>query len=405
MQSEFFNIQHRDVSSRARSGILSLRHGDVNTPVFMPVGTNGAVKAIEHEDLEKMGIDIILGNTYHLYLRPGLDVIRSYGGLHSFTTWNRNILTDSGGYQVFSLAPFRKVHDDGVRFRSHIDGSLHDLSPEKVIDIQITLGSDVMMPLDVCTPPGIEYAEAVHALELTSSWARMSKKRWQRSGVEADMTIGNSSETGSSVTESMSNDGRNPKGALFGIVQGNFFNDLRVRSADELRELNFPGYAIGGLSVGEEFGLFSELLYHTVPFLPEDKPRYLMGIGTPEYILTAIENGIDMFDCVFPTRIARNGTVFTRKGTIALKRKEYIELDQPIDNTCTCPVCQRYSCGYIRHLFKAKEILGPMLTTRHNVHFLHEFVRDTREAIQNGSFTLFKEAFLADYAGKHQTEE
>jgi len=395
MQTGFFQIQHIDTESQARTGILTLQHGDVQTPVFMPVGTNGAVKAMVHEDLELMGINLILGNTYHLYLRPGLDVIRSYGGLHEFTTWNRNILTDSGGYQVFSLAPFRKVHDSGVRFRSHIDGSLHDLSPEMVVDIQTAFGSDILMPLDVCTPPGIEYAEAVHALELTTTWATMSRKRWGWGG-----TSWGSHDTGTSVsTEERRN------GALFGIVQGNFFKDLRTRSAKELRELDLPGYAIGGLSVGEEFGFFSDLLHHTAPLLPGNKPRYLMGIGTPEYILTAVENGIDMFDCVFPTRIARNGTVFTRHGTIALKREEYKDLERPIDSNCSCPVCARYSCGYIRHLFKAREILGPILTTRHNIYFLHNFVQETRNAITNGTFTSFKKNFLTNYAGKHQVEE
>ena len=290
-----FKTEHQDSKTRARLGSLHLPHGTVQTPVYMPVGTNATVKAIHHETLERTGYNLILGNTYHLYLRPGIDVIRHFGGLHAFSGWSGNILTDSGGYQVFSLAPFRKIKPDGIRFRSHIDGSYHQLSPEDVVDLQVGFGSDVAMCLDVCTPPDISHKDAIEALELTTEWARRSKAR----RAEADETY---------------------HGLLFGITQGNFYKDLRKRSAEEILELDLPGVAVGGLSVGEEFPVFEDTLAYSAEFLPSDKPRYLMGIGTPDYILSAVENGIDMFDCVFATRTARTGTVFTPDGSIALKK-------------------------------------------------------------------------------------
>lgn len=370
------DVHHRD--GEARTGILKLNHGDVPTPAFMPVGTNATVKAVSHSELKDLGFNLILGNTYHLYLRPGMEVMETYGGLHEFSTWDGNILTDSGGYQVFSLAPFRKIKPEGVRFRSHIDGSYHFLTPEDVVDVQMTLGSDIMMVLDVCTAPDISYKKALSALITTTDWARRSFDRW---------------------TERRESLGK-PSGALFGIIQGNFYKELRTRSAEELLEIDFPGYAIGGLSVGESFDQFEEFTAYTAEFMPEDKPRYLMGIGTPDFILAAVENGIDIFDCVFPTRIARNGAVFTKDGIIALK-KERFRLDRrPIDEGCGCPTCRRYDRGYLRHLFKVGEINGPMLASVHNLFFLKAFMDDVRNSIEEGRFSSFKKDFMARYNKK-----
>ncbi len=376
-----FTVVERDPSCRARTGILDLPHGAVRTPQFMPVGTNGTVKAIAHADLEDMGIGLILANTYHLYLRPGVEVIRAAGGLHRFMSWTRNVLTDSGGYQVFSLAPFRKIEPEGVEFRSHIDGARHFLTPEDVVDIQNALGSDVLMTLDVCTPPGIDRDRAIDALRTTSEWARRSKAR-------------------------MSEERSSASGSLFGIVQGNFFKDLRRRSAEEIASLDFPGIAIGGLSVGESFAQFEELLEYTSGFLPPDRPRYLMGVGTPDYLFAAVENGVDLFDCVFPTRIARNGAAFTRRGLVSLKKEARRLEFEPLERSCRCPTCLRYSRAYLRHLYKAKEILAPMLATRHNLHFLNELAREIRLSIQEGRFASFKRQFLSEYsAGEEDGNE
>jgi len=368
-----FQKTHASSETKARTGILSLPHGDVRTPVFMPVGTAGSVKAILHSELEQMGIRLILGNTYHLYLRPGMDVIGSFGGLHRFSSWNHNILTDSGGFQIFSLAPFRKIRMEGVSFRSHIDGSSHNLTPEDIVSIQRTIGSDILMPLDVCTPPGTEYRKALEASEITTNWARRSREPWRTTHGEG-------------------------RGVLFGIAQGNFFKELRERSMEEILSLDLPGIAIGGLSVGEPTGMFEEFLAHSAAMLPEDKPRYLMGIGTPEYILMAVENGIDLFDCVLPTRIARNGAVFTRDGLIAMKRERFKSDHEPIDPGCSCHACRNYSRAYLRHLFKANEILGPMLATIHNLYFLHDFVNRIRKSIEEDRFTGFRDDFLRRYS-------
>ena len=339
-----FTITDKDGSTAARNGILELPHGSLETPVFMPVGTNAAVKGLHHESLDRTGFKLILANTYHLYLRPGMDLIDEFGGIHKFSNWKHNILTDSGGFQVFSLAPFRKIKEDGVYFRSHIDGSYHTLTPEKVVQLQKAFMSDIMMQLDVCTPPEITYRKALEALELTTRWAKRSKDEWlkEKPGYE---------------------------GVLFPIVQGNFYKDLRKRSAEEIVELDLPGTAIGGLSVGEEYSAFQDFLSFTAELLPVEKPRYLMGIGTPEYILDAVENGIDLFDCVLPTRIARNGTVFTSEGTISLKKAIHTSSHEPIEEGCGCHACQNYSRAYLRHLFKAGEMLGPMLASEHNLYF------------------------------------
>jgi queuine tRNA-ribosyltransferase len=368
-----FTILHEDGETRARCGVLKLAHGEVSTPVFMPVGTNAAVKAAPHEELEGLGFNLILANTYHVYLRPGLDVIRNFGGLRAFSSWKANILTDSGGFQVFSLAPFRKIREEGVSFRSHIDGSLHLFTPESVIEAQGIFGSDILMPLDVCTPPGITYKEALSALTLTTAWAAKSKAAWNKLKTE---------------------DSAKDRGELFGIVQGNFFPELRKRSAEEILELDLPGIAIGGLSVGESRETFFELLALTAALLPRDKPRYVMGIGTPEYILAAVENGIDMFDCVFPTRIARHGTAFSEKGRVVLKTQETAFSGEPIDANCSCPVCKRYSRGYLRHLFRAGEILGPVLVTHHNLHFMKKFMEKVSDSIKNHTFLRLKRDFL-----------
>jgi len=367
-----FTVQSRDSDSKARTGLLDLPHGPVQTPVFMPVGTNGTVKAITNEQLEDMGVNLILGNTYHLFLRPGLEVLQRSGGLHSFMSWQHNILTDSGGFQIFSLAPFRKVEEQGVSFRSHIDGSRFQLTPEDVVDIQRVLGSDVLMPLDICTPPGIGETEALKAVNLSTRWAGRSAERW----LQSDPPV---------------------PGQLFGIIQGNFYANLRRRSAQQLLELDLPGYAIGGLSVGESFDVFREILAVSAELIPERYPRYLMGIGTPEYILEAVEQGIDMFDCVFPTRTARNAQAFTTRGPLSLKT-EACKLDQqPIDPDCSCSTCRRYSRAYLRHLFKTKEILAAMLTTQHNLSFLQSLVMAIRRSIGAGEFRPFKERFLERY--------
>jgi queuine tRNA-ribosyltransferase len=371
----FFTIHCGDPRSHARTGVLSLPHGQVTTPVFMPVGTNGTVKALTVDDLGEIGFEILLSNTYHLYLRPGMEVMAAAGGLRNFMRWDRNILTDSGGFQVFSLAPFRKIQDEGVRFRSHIDGSYHNLTPEDVVSLQAVLGSDIQMQLDVCAPWGISYKEALDALRITGLWLDRARKAWER---ERD---------------------RGYEGKLFGIVQGNFFKDLREEGAAKAIRSDTPGIAIGGLSVGEEEPVFMEYLAYTAALLPREKPRYVMGIGTPEYILAAIEQGIDMFDCVFPTRTGRNGHVFTRRGPLSLKKAENRLDFLPIDETCGCKVCRKYSRAYLRHLFKTREILCSMLASYHNLYFLHRLVKDAREAIEGGRFMSFKKSFLEGYTG------
>lgn len=370
-----FKKTSKDLQTHARTGILNLPHGAVKTPAFMPVGTNGTIKAIHHETVESMGYNLILGNTYHLYLRPGIEIIKHYGDLHKFSSWNHNILTDSGGFQIFSLAPFRKIKREGVRFRSHIDGSYHNLTPEKVVSIQEIFGSDIQMVLDVCTPANITYRKALEALEITTHWAKRAKTQWLKTS-----------------------DSYN--GLLFGITQGNFYKDLRKRSSEEIIDLDLPGIAIGGLSVGETFSEFVDFLSYTSEFLPDDKPRYLMGIGTPDYILEAVENGIDLFDCVYATRIARNGTVFTKSGTISLKKAIYSSDTAPIQKECTCRACTQYSRGYMRHLFKTNEILGPMLATEHNLQFLKDFISEIRKSIYNNTFKDFKKKFLKEYNSK-----
>ncbi|WP_304222764.1 tRNA guanosine(34) transglycosylase Tgt [Gracilinema caldarium] len=374
MDNSIFTLLHQDSSSKARTGIMQLPHGSVETPVFMPVGTNGTVKAITVNDLHEIGFQIILSNTYHLYLRPGTDVIGAAGGLHHFMNWDKNILTDSGGFQVFSLAPFRKITEAGAKFRSHIDGSYHLLSPERVVEIQSILGSDIQMQLDVCTSWGTEYKEAEKALKITDNWLKRAKMTWT----------------------SIINEGVY-QGKLFAIVQGNFYKDLRERSAESVIAANTPGIAIGGLSVGEPFDVFAEYLAFTTALLPQNKPRYVMGIGTPEFILEAIGEGIDMFDCVFPTRTARNGLLFTKNGPITIKKEKYEYDFNPIDPECTCKVCRNYSRSYMRHLYRTGEILSSILASYHNLYFLHDLVKKARQAINEDRYDQFKKEFLSSY--------
>ena len=368
--AEIFNILHKNKNSKARTGVLSLPHGTVQTPVFMPVGTNATVKAITKDDLEEIGFEIILANTYHLYLRPGPDLIKEAGGLHGFSKWNRNFLTDSGGFQVFSLSKLRKISDQGARFQSNIDGSYHMFTPENVVETQAKFNSDIQMQLDVCSGWGVDRKEAVEALRITSDWLLRAKKAWEEE------------------------QGKGYKGILFPIVQGNFFEDLRKQSAEFVASLDFPGIAIGGLSVGEPKEEYSKFLSYTVSCLPEDKPKYVMGIGTPDYILDAIANGIDMFDCVLPTRNARNGSYFTHDGMLSIKQERFIHDFGPIDKECNCKVCKNYSRSYLRHIFKSQEILSSMLASYHNLYFLHNLIKEAREAINNDRFDEYREVFL-----------
>ncbi|MDR1469119.1 MAG: tRNA guanosine(34) transglycosylase Tgt [Spirochaetaceae bacterium] len=368
-----FAIQHRDAETKARTGVMVLPHGSVATPVFMPVGTNGTVKALTKDDLREIGFEIILANTYHLYLRPGMDIMQKAGSLHDFAVWDKNILTDSGGFQVFSLAPFRKITEDGYRFRSHIDGSLHLLTPEKVVAIQRTFNSDIQMQLDVCTPFGIPHKKALSALIVNEAWLERANDAWKKATDEGYA------------------------GNLFAIMQGNFYKDLREKSVGQVIHADTPGIAIGGLSVGEPLDVYNEFLAFSTDLLPPEKPRYVMGIGTPEYILGAIEQGIDMFDCVFPTRGGRNGYVFAKDGHYAIKQRAHEDDFGPLDPACSCKVCRMYSRAYIRHLWKAKEILCSMLLSYHNLYFLHNMVKEARAAIENDAFSAFKAAFLKRY--------
>ena len=373
---EIFEIKNKSTDCKARTGVLHLPHGDVQTPVFMPVGTNATVKAMPKDFLEEIEFEIILANTYHLFLRPGPDLVKEAGGLHGFSQWKKNFLTDSGGFQVFSLSKLRKISEEGVRFQSHIDGSYHMFTPENVVQTQTKLNSDIQMQLDVCSGYGVSRKEAEKALKITSDWLLRAKKEWE-----------NQRELGY-------------KGILFPIVQGNFFEDLRQQSAEFVSSLNMPGIAIGGLSVGEPAEEFKKYLNHTVQFLPESKPKYVMGIGTPEYILDAIENGIDMFDCVLPTRNARNGSYFTHDGMLSIKQERHTHDFGPIDKDCNCKVCRTYSRSYLRHLFKEQEILSSILASYHNLYFLNNMILEIRDAINNNRFAEYKKMFLERFNHK-----
>ncbi len=369
-------VTKKDKDSEARLGVLSLPHGDVQTPAFMPVGTNGTVKGIYHDTIRKIGYNLILANTYHLYLRPGTEVLEDYGSLHEFAAWDGNILTDSGGFQVFSLSGLRKIKESGVTFQSHIDGSKHVFTPEKVVDIQRIIGSDIAMVLDVCTPPGIEHRNAEEAWRVTKLWAERSIQERNRLGERF-------------------------RGNLFGIVQGNFYEDLRKESALAISDMDFPGVAIGGLSVGEEKNVFEDMLGYTAAYVTKEKPRYVMGIGSPDYILIAVENGIDLFDCVLATRMARNGGLFTDDGVIALKKAKYKFDHGPIQEGCNCTLCREYSRGYMHHLIKCNEMLGGMLATEHNLQYLYDLMKRIRTAIAEDRFTAFKRDYMRRFYGSN----
>lgn len=359
------------IDANARSGTIETGHGTIQTPAFMPVGTQGTVKAMSSNELQEIGADIILSNTYHLYLRPGHEIIHQLGGLHKFMNWNGPILTDSGGFQVFSLSSLRKIREEGVEFRSHIDGSLHLLGPEKAMEIQAMLGSDIAMAFDECTPYPADYEYAVKSLKLTTKWAQRCK----------DWT---------------SNNHRQAAGqALFGIIQGGMYKELRKESLEELAAIGFDGYAAGGLSVGETKAEMYEIIEFIAPLMPADRPRYLMGVGDLMDMLVAVENGFDMFDCVMPTRNARNGTLFTSEGRLSIKRTEFKAAPGPLDPDCGCYTCRNYSRAYLRHLFLAKEILAMRLNTIHNLYFYIDFMRKMREAICAGVFKEFKRKWEA----------
>ncbi len=358
--------------NKARAGYFETAHGVVQTPIFMPVGTQGTVKAVNQAQLvDDIKAQIILGNTYHLYLRPGTDILEEAGGLHKFMNWQKPILTDSGGFQVFSLSELRKLKKDGVEFRSHLDGSKHFFTPEKVIGIERSIGSDIMMVLDECTPYPCDYAYAKISKELTSAWAVSNKEAFE------------------STTPLYGHEQ-----FLFGIIQGSVYKDLREASAADLTKLNFDGYAIGGLAVGEPMETMYELVNFTTDLMPENKPRYLMGVGRPENILEGIERGIDMFDCVMPTRNARNSYLFTSTGILSMRNNKYKNEFSPVDEACDCYTCKNFTRAYLRHLFIAKEVLALELASIHNLHFYLNLVTEARKNILNGTFNSWKEEIL-----------
>lgn len=355
--------------SGARLGRLHTPHGIIETPIFMPVGTQATVKSMTPEELKEIGSQIILSNTYHLYMRPGHELIKRAGGLHKFMNWDKPILTDSGGFQVFSLGPLRKIKEEGVEFRSHLDGSKHFLTPEKAMEIQNALGSDIMMAFDECAPYPADREYVKNSLERTTRWLKRCKDAHNNTD----------------------------KQALFGIIQGGMYKDLREQSAKEITSIDLPGYAVGGLSVGEPKPLMYDVLEHTTPFMPKDKPRYLMGVGSPDDLVEGVIRGIDMFDCVLPTRIARNGTAMTSQGKVVVRNATYAEDFTPLDPECDCYACKNYSRAYIRHLIKANEILGARLITTHNLHFLLNLMKQIRQAIMEDRLLDFRNEFFVKY--------
>ncbi len=371
-----FRFEHSAADGRARTGVIRTPRGDIRTPAFMPVGTAGTVKAMLPQSVRDTGADIILGNTYHLMLRPGAERVARLGGLHKFTGWERPILTDSGGFQVMSLSKLRKLSEDGVKFRSHIDGSEHFLSPERAMEIQRLLGSDVQMVLDECPPFAAGRAEIEKSLDLSMRWARRSKAAF----------------------------GEQPGHACFGIVQGGVFADLRRRSAQELQAIGFDGYAVGGLAVGEPQDAMFEVLDGAVAELPAAMPRYLMGVGKPDDIVGAVLRGIDMFDCVLPTRSGRNGQAFTRFGTVNLRNARHADDDSPLDATCRCPACSQFSRAYLHHVVKAGEIIASMLLTWHNLAYFQELMAGLRAAIAAGETARFAAGVAAAYAREPKNE-
>ena len=364
-----YELLHVDKNTGARRGVIHTPHGDIQTPVFMPVGTQATVKSMTPEELKEVNAQIILSNTYHLFLRPGHKLIEEAGGLHKFMHWDRPILTDSGGFQVFSLGKLRTITEEGVEFQSHLDGSMKFMDPEKSIEVQNSLGSDIMMCFDECCPYPSSYEYTKKSMERTTRWAKRC--------LDAN---------------------KNPeKQGLFGIIQGGFYEDLREQSAKDLIEMDFPGYAIGGISVGEPKEDFLKILYHTAPLMPENKPRYLMGVGTPDYLIEAVLAGIDMCDCVLPTRIARHGTALTSKGKIVVRNATYEKDFGPLDDECDCYACKNYTRAYIRHLIKTNEILGIRLLSIHNIKFLTNLMDKVRIEIENDNLNNFRDEFYRKY--------
>jgi queuine tRNA-ribosyltransferase len=371
-----FKLLAQDRHSKGRRGLLTTAHGVIETPAFMPVGTQGTVKAATPRELRELNAQIILGNTYHLFVRPGLEVIKHFGGLHKFMNWDGPILTDSGGYQIFSLAKLRKITEEGVDFQNHVDGTPAFISPEIAMEIQATLGSDIAMVLDECAPYPCERDYATRSVEMTMRWAKRCKENVQRRTPNAESQI---------------------QQLVFGIAQGATFDDLRRESTQAIVDIDFDGYAIGGVSVGEPEEDMMRAVESSEAFLPKDKPRYAMGLGTAPQMLEMIARGIDMFDCVLPTRLARYGTAFTSTGTLNLKNAEFAMDKKPIEQNCVCYACREFSRGYIRHLIKAEEILGLRLITLHNLHFYLDLMRQAREKIDNGSFDEFRKCFVSNY--------
>ena len=364
-----YELIKEDKHTGARLGKIHTSHGVINTPIFMPVGTQATVKSMTSEDLEEMDANIILGNTYHLYLRPGQEIMEKAGGLHKFMHWDRPILTDSGGFQVFSLNDLRKITEAGVEFCSHLDGSRHFMSPEKSIDMQNTIGADIIMCFDECAPADADYEYTKKSMEMTTRWAKRCKDAHRRPDDQA----------------------------LFGIVQGGMYEDLRAESVRGLTEIDFPGYSIGGLSVGESKDTMYRILDATVPLLPKDKPRYLMGVGSVDALLEGVIRGVDMFDCVLQTRIARNGTAMTSQGKVVVRNATYKEDFTPLDPECDCFVCRNYTRAYLRHLVKCNEILGARLLTYHNLYFTLKLMEKVRNAIMEDNLLAFKESFFQKY--------
>lgn len=364
-----YELLHECKQTRARRGVVHTPHGDIQTPVFMPVGTQGTVKSMTPEELKEVNAQIILSNTYHLFLRPGKEIMEEAGGLHKFMHWDRPILTDSGGFQVFSLGKLRTITEEGVTFQSHLDGSKKFLSPEKSIEMQNAIGSDIMMAFDECCPYPSTYEYTKKSMERTTRWAERCKNANQRPEVQS----------------------------IFGIIQGGFYKDLRKQSAEELIKLDFPGYAIGGISVGEPKKEFIDILKYTAPLMPKDKPRYLMGVGTPDYLIEAAIAGIDMCDCVLPTRIARHGTALTSRGKVVVRNGTYERDFSPLDPECDCYACRNYTRAYIRHLIKANEILGIRLLSIHNIKFLTNLMDKVRIEIENDNLGTFRDEFYKKY--------
>jgi queuine tRNA-ribosyltransferase len=387
-----FEIEARE--DKARAGRFFTPHGQVQTPVFMPVGTVATVKGVPQDVLEELGVQILLNNTYHLYLRPGVEMVRKLGGVQKFMAWDRPILTDSGGFQVFSLSDLRKVTEEGVMFRSHLDGSSHFFSPESAMAAQIGLGADIIMAFDECTEHPAEYARTQASMEMTLRWAARSKKYFEEHKHEVPWfrglkPTGNLGVADNGTTEAVPLQNENQTQTLFGIVQGGMFPDLRRESAQRTVELDFPGYAIGGLSVGEPRPMTYEMVDNAIRFLPDDKPRYLMGVGTPEEIVHYVAQGVDMMDCVLPTRAARHGLLFTSEGRITIKNARFAADEGPLDPACGCKVCARYSRAYLRHLYSSNELLAQVLNTIHNLAYYLDTMRKVRQAIQLRKFASF----------------